>query len=133
MDLEKCMTESFEAGEPVIFTWAEMLREKLQEYDLEKTSVEPEKVLEEKNLTPKKLPPIEIFSGEPIIDRKSTFQAFFAKVSTCKDAKRFREQLLENQKIARATHNMFVYKVNQNGIIKSDCDEDGESGAGKNS
>ena len=125
------MLESFEPGEPIIFTWAEMLREKLQEFDLENTPEEP-KILEELETPPQsKMPPIEIFSGEPIIDRKSTFQAFFAKVSTCKDAKRFREQLLENQKIARATHNMFVYKVNQNGIIKSDCDEDGESGAGK--
>ena len=73
---------------------------------------------------------IEIFQGEPIIDRKSTFQAFYAKVSSARDAERFREKLLLNRKIAAATHNMFVFKVNDNGIVKADADEDGEHGAG---
>ena len=73
---------------------------------------------------------IEIFQGEPIIDRKSTFQAFYAKVSSARDAERFREKLLLNRKIPAATHNMFVFKVNDNGIVKADADEDGEHGAG---
>lgn len=51
---------------------------------------------------------IAIVAGETIIDRKSTFQPFYAKVNTVADALRFREKLLQNRKIASATHNMVV-------------------------
>jgi hypothetical protein len=122
------MKATFEAGEPVIFAWAEMLREALTKND-----ENPVQTIETIPLKVKIASiefDIEIFQGEPIIDRKSTFQAFYAKVHSCEEAKNFRLKLLENAKIARATHNMFVYKLNKNGIIKSDSDEDGEHGAG---
>ena len=76
------------------------------------------------------LPRLTIHQNEPIIDRKSIFQAFYVNINTAAQAEQFRQQLLENNKIKAATHNMFVWKVSENGIIKSDSDEDGESGAG---
>ena len=126
------MLSSFEPGEPVIFTWAEMLREKYEASQLsENVPEDPPK--QKKVEEPKKEENlISIFQGEPIIDRKSTFQAFYAKVFSVNEALRFRTQLLANRKIAAATHNMFVYKVIENGVPKSDADEDGESGAGLN-
>jgi len=54
---------------------------------------------------------IEIIAGETIIDRKSTFQPFYAKVNTVADALRFREKLLQNRKIASATHNMVSFQI----------------------
>ena len=54
---------------------------------------------------------IEIIAGETIIDRKSTFQPFYAKVNAVADALRFREKLLQNRKIASATHNMVSFEI----------------------
>merc|ERR1712212_804452 len=75
-------------------------------------------------------PRLEIYSDDPIIDRKSIFQAFYASISKASEAAQFRQQLLENNKVRSATHNMFVWKVLEGGVVKADCDEDGESGAG---
>lgn len=123
----------FSSGEPIVFEWAEKVREILTTADGEKTArlgaEEREKLKPVKKDELDPINDIEIIAGETIIDRKSTFQPFYAKVNTVADALRFREKLLQNRKIASATHNMFVYKVNENGIVKSDADEDGESGA----
>jgi len=125
----------FSSGEPIVFEWAEKVREILTIADSETTARKLEAEEREKQKQVEKcdvvdpINDIEIIAGETIIDRKSTFQPFYAKVNTVADALRFREKLLQNRKIASATHNMFVYKVNENGIVKSDADEDGESGA----
>lgn len=132
VNLKDEMLSSFEPGEPVIFTWAEMLREVLVKYD----EIPSNEMVERGVLVQSEadLPPvdddIQIVHGEPIVDRKSTFQASYAKVHCVADAQRFRRKLLRNRKIAGATHNMFVYKVTDNSIVKSDADEDGEHGAG---
>ena len=124
--LESDMSETFVEGETNIIECAELLREALNE----NYTPEEEEPAELEPITQKpSLPKLKIYSNEPIIDRKSIFQAFYADISTAADAERFRQQLLENNKIASATHNMFVWKVNENGVIKSDSDEDGESGA----
>ena len=118
------MTETFVEGETNIIECAELLREALNEnYSPEEEPTE-EPIIEKPSL-----PKLKIYSNDPIIDRKSIFQAFYVDISTAAEAEQFRQQLLENNKIASATHNMFVWKVNENGVIKSDSDEDGESGA----
>ena len=41
------------------------------------------------------------------------------------------ELLLNNKKVARASHNMFAYRfINEIGTLISDCDDDGEKGSG---
>lgn len=78
----------------------------------------------------------EISSGEAITDRKSTFQAFLARVVHPKQAMRVLEKLLENKKIANAAHNMWAFRVGGEGNRKgsapviSRCDDDGETHAG---
>ena len=104
------------------------MREAINENIVETAPVDETKQ-EEPSEAPK-LPRLTIHQNEPIIDRKSIFQAFYVDINTAAQAEQFRQQLLENNKIQAATHNMFVWKVNDGGIIKSDCDEDGESGAG---
>ena len=126
------MESEFDPGCPGVVTWAEMLREELNIYEEKSEDVNGDSVLEEKEekIEEKpKLPDIEVFTSDIIVDRKSIFQAFYANISSAPEAEQFRQQLLQNNKIKNATHNMFVWKVNENGIIKSDSDEDGESGA----
>ena len=53
----------------------------------------------------------QIFSGEPITDRKSTFQAFLAQVVHQKQAMCVLEKLKQNKKIANATHNMWAFRI----------------------
>ena len=74
----------------------------------------------------------EILQGEPITDRKSTFQGFAAVVRSTQEVRLVMTALLSNKKIARAAHNMMVYRIHDSnrGIFLTDNDEDGEHGAG---
>jgi len=130
------MESEFDPGCPGIISWAEMLREELNihEEKVKNDAAQNQSSGDAKSSEPveepvKKFPDIEVFTSDIIVDRKSIFQAFYANISSAPEAEQFRQQLLQNNKIKNATHNMFVWKVNENGIIKSDSDEDGESGA----
>ncbi|XP_022083903.1 protein IMPACT-like [Acanthaster planci] len=71
--------------------------------------------------------------GEPITDRRSTFQAHLAApISTAQQVTQVRRMLLENRKIANATHNILAYRIycEDRGTFLQDCDNDGEAAAG---
>jgi len=110
-ELENEMRNLFVADSPVIIEWAEMVRESLNDF-----SASHESLVETNSQVSVSQVPIQvndlcrltIHSREPIIDRKSTFQAFYVDIEQAADAGRFRDQLLENNKIKNATHNMFV-------------------------
>ncbi|KAI8992592.1 ribosomal protein S5 domain 2-type protein [Pilobolus umbonatus] len=73
----------------------------------------------------------EIFSTEPLMDRKSTFIAHVARVTNVHEVKTVVGQLLSNKKIAKATHNILAYRiVMADGKILQDNDDDGETAAG---
>eukprot|EP00912_Choanoflagellata_sp_UC4_P002358 UC4_evm3s1483 len=73
----------------------------------------------------------QIKHGEPLIDRKSTFQAHLASVTSIQQVKDVQEILLSNGKIARATHNIMAYRIDlSDGQFAADCDDDGEDAAG---
>ncbi|KAM3728570.1 Protein IMPACT [Dirofilaria immitis] len=75
-----------------------------------------------------------IISGNSMVDRKSTFQAHVAQVFSKNEVTLVLNKLKENNKIARATHNMYAWltEENVNGrlIKQHDCEDDGEIGAG---
>lgn len=75
---------------------------------------------------------VEIFDGEPLTDRRSTFQAFLAAgVDTVEKAAWARRAILARGKCARATHNMLAYRfTDASGARRADNDDDGEAGAG---
>ena len=50
----------------------------------------------------------EIFHDEPLMDRKSVFQAHFANVTEVSQVNAVMRKLLTNKKIADATHNIQV-------------------------
>ncbi|XP_069112945.1 protein IMPACT-like isoform X1 [Argopecten irradians] len=140
-------------GESIIYLWIERIREVVQaqlddscsdvsprsakstsavsdeedlDFDLSElvitTSEQPDdgEVLE--------CPPIS--SGEPIIDRKSTFQGHLAPVIHKKQVKQVLDTLYHNKKIANATHNIYAYRICEGGTVYQGCEDDGETNAG---
>ncbi|XP_056377710.1 protein IMPACT isoform X1 [Hyla sarda] len=74
-----------------------------------------------------------VVHGEPISDRRSTFQAHLAPVNNPGQVKEVLNNLYENKKIASATHNIYAYRIyskKTNSFIQ-DCEDDGETAAGK--
>ncbi|CAH8533996.1 unnamed protein product [Schistosoma bovis] len=69
----------------------------------------------------------EIYHGEPLIDRKSVFQAHCARVSTRGEVSLFISTLLTDRKVATATHNILAWRISSK---EADCDDDGETHAG---
>ncbi|KAL2913195.1 hypothetical protein HK105_207314 [Polyrhizophydium stewartii] len=75
-------------------------------------------------------PPI-VVSARPLVDRKSVFVAHAAAVTTPAEVDLVRRALLSNRRIARATHNIMAFRiVEPGGVVKQDCDDDGETAAG---
>ncbi|KAJ8333587.1 hypothetical protein SKAU_G00415950 [Synaphobranchus kaupii] len=76
------------------------------------------------------LPPIK--HGEPITDRRSTFQPHLAPVVTTRQVKMVLDKLYENKKIASATHNIYAYRIycEDRQTFLHDCEDDGETAAG---
>jgi hypothetical protein len=73
-----------------------------------------------------------IFSGEPLTDRKSTFQSHVARCSCAAEVQAALDELRSDRKIARATHNQYAWRLHdaERGAQLHDNDDDGESGAG---
>eukprot|EP00123_Amoebidium_parasiticum_P006498 comp17430_c0_seq1/m.16832 comp17430_c0_seq1/g.16832 ORF comp17430_c0_seq1/g.16832 comp17430_c0_seq1/m.16832 type:complete len:362 (-) comp17430_c0_seq1:287-1372(-) len=73
-----------------------------------------------------------VTSGDPFTIKKSTFQAHVAPVHSVADVKSVLAHLYQNTKIARATHNMYAYRIYDEGkgCWLCDCDDDGEAQAG---
>ncbi|KAH8875375.1 Protein IMPACT [Schistosoma japonicum] len=69
----------------------------------------------------------EIYHGEPLVDRKSIFQAHCAHVSTRGEVSLFISTLLMDRKFATATHNILAWRISSK---EADCDDDGETHAG---
>lgn len=73
-----------------------------------------------------------IHHGEPLTDRKSTFQAHAAEVTIVEQVSIVLRELKSNRKIATATHNIVAYRIHDTDrhVFVQDCDDDGESAAG---
>ncbi len=71
--------------------------------------------------------------GDLFVDRKSTFQAHVIRVASKDDVTSAMEILLNDSKIARATHNISAQRFfgsQDGGRLHTDCDDDGETAAG---
>ena len=77
------------------------------------------------------VPVPQIVEGEVETVKKSKFVAFAAIVHSEEEADAFRDHLLQDKRIAAATHNMFAYRIKRaDGTLVEKRDEDGEHGAG---
>lgn len=77
-------------------------------------------------------PSVNIFHGEPLVDRRSVFQAHVARVDCLDHVNQVIDSLKSNKKIATATHNISAYRLSggpHNTCIQ-DSDDDGETHAG---
>ena len=75
---------------------------------------------------------VTIVRGEVSEFKKSTFQAAVAVVNSQAQVNWALRELLQDKKVARATHNCIAYRFHDGakGCVVSDCDDDGEHGAG---
>uniref|UniRef100_A0A915PQF3 RWD domain-containing protein n=1 Tax=Setaria digitata TaxID=48799 RepID=A0A915PQF3_9BILA len=122
-------------GQPVLYEWIAYLNDYLADFDsnLKEGSVDEDDCSSNNafisaSSASLQTPIPTIISGNSLVDRKSTFQAHVAQVMLVLN------KLKENNKIARATHNMYAWltEENVNGrlIKQHDCEDDGEIGAG---
>jgi hypothetical protein len=70
---------------------------------------------------------VPVFHGEPLVDKKSAFQAHLGYISDVAQVADFLEYLQAYGKVASAAHNVLAYRVGP----AQDFDDDGEHGAGK--
>ena len=73
-----------------------------------------------------------IIHGEPLTEKRSTFQAHVAPVQDLSEISAVMEYLLMNNKIRAASHNIMAYRIegSRDGVFLQDSDDDGESAAG---
>ncbi|WKY07699.1 hypothetical protein Q1695_007291 [Nippostrongylus brasiliensis] len=123
-------------GAPIIYIWITVIKNFLEA----SFSVEEEEavnnsgesyILEGSSLKVDDVPTI--YHGDVFTDRKSHFQAHLARVHSKEEVALVLDRLLENGKIARATHNMYAYRITElrdgREIRLHDCFDDGETGA----
>ncbi|CAG0880458.1 unnamed protein product [Darwinula stevensoni] len=127
-------------GESIIYMWVQKIEEFLSERQREEEDtilakkmsslLKEESLQEEKVVDFSDCPPIT--HGGVIVDRKSTFQAHLVQVTSLHQVKQVFRKLLENRKIADATHNIYAYRIfdTQKKSFVQDCDDDGETHAG---
>ncbi|KHN87465.1 Protein IMPACT -like protein [Toxocara canis] len=124
-------------GEPILYEWIECinryLAERSNETEPAETSIEEVRSSTDDVIIANVNIP-EIVSGDILTDRKSTFQAHLALITSENEALLVLGKLKENSKIARATHNIYAWRTEEDvdgRIIKRhDCEDDGEIGAG---
>ncbi|KAM4689395.1 protein IMPACT isoform 2-T2 [Discoglossus pictus] len=159
LELSNCLEEMYlqNIGQSILYLWVEKIREFLEEKShssdtgpslkatTEETEIDDDEVtsdlgvLKDQNFdllafsTPSEdeLPPIK--HGEPLSDRRSTFQAHLAPVVSPSQVKMVLNKLYENKKIANATHNIYAYRIycESRHTFIQDCEDDGEAAAGK--
>uniref|UniRef100_A0A3B4VLS4 Impact RWD domain protein n=1 Tax=Seriola dumerili TaxID=41447 RepID=A0A3B4VLS4_SERDU len=133
-------------GESILYLWVEKIREFLVEKSQSSETGEVIEVTSGLTLAcqsydggslvtginhhGEELPPIK--HGNPITDRRSTFQPHLAPVVTPRQVKMVLEKLYENKKIASATHNIYAYRIycEDKHSFLQDCEDDGETAAG---
>ncbi|XP_038124360.1 protein IMPACT isoform X1 [Cyprinodon tularosa] len=145
------------AGESILYLWVERIRDFLLEkshslesgIQQEQVNTTAEEEVEDDEEMPDlsvlrvepaypvmnqandgEIPPIK--HGNPITDRRSTFQPHLAPVVTPTQVKMVLEKLYENKKIASATHNIYAYRIycEDKHSFLQDCEDDGETAAG---
>ena len=126
-------------GEPVIYQWIERTRTFLREDSTTMMNSEPQtqtlaavKTDVSESSSTEAFSSVPICHGEPLVDRKSVFQAHVARVTDVKQAKKVISELKGDKKLSTATHNISAYRISggPHGTCFQDCDDDGENQAG---
>jgi RWD domain/Uncharacterized protein family UPF0029 len=146
-EIDANLKAMFVPGEVVLFEWINWLKEYLdttypeekQQQEEEEEEKQAEDIESANDSTTSKIDSStaedeecpEIKSGESLIDRKSVFVGHVATVTSVEQVQSVRRKLLQNKKVAKATHNILAYRIElDSGVIAQDHDEDGETAAG---
>lgn len=70
-------------------------------------------------------------AGDTIHDRKSIFQAHAIRISSIQQVDKYSKMLKTHKKIAKATHNIYAYRLKEGKYTTSAFDDDGETRAGE--
>ncbi|XP_018573400.1 protein IMPACT-like [Anoplophora glabripennis] len=125
-----------ECGNPIIFQWIEKLKEIVSKptpnenslCDISLNALIVTNVDQTGQSSKREV--MNVTHGLTIVDRKSVFQGHACAVKDEKNVKEFMNYLLENKKIAQATHNISAYRISlPNSVIVQDCNDDGEAHA----
>jgi hypothetical protein len=126
-------------GEVVLFDCVEWVKENFEMTTVQQSVapvvIDPQDEFVEENFNVEGFD--DIYHGEPLIDRKSVFQAHLAPVNSVDEAMNILSTLKSDRKISRATHNMYAYRIVIPSTLPSgepiqiaDNDDDGEDAAG---
>lgn len=129
------LTRIFESasGEVVLFEWLQWILAHVQppeqpdgtDDDAEDTVCDQDQVVPTHIL-----PCPAITASECLTDRKSIFQGRAAPVTSLAEVKVVLAKLYSNRKIARATHNIYAYRIRRGQYFDQDNEDDGETAAG---
>ena len=116
-------------GETVVFGLVEIIRNIVdrEEMECEEATDDASSERQPVVINQKRL---EFITGNVISDRKSMFQAHVARISSLEDVNHGVNQLKENRKIAKATHNIVAYRLVSGSKLYEGSDDDGENHAG---
>ncbi|KAG0167180.1 hypothetical protein DFQ28_005676 [Apophysomyces sp. BC1034] len=150
--IQSSFCDLFQPNQVVLYEWIDWLRGYLEEevtpardviaditHSMDKQTLdENDAVVEDTDNEPPAVTPASddkslptIYSSESMIDRKSVFVAHVATVHSAAQVKAVIAKLMENKKIARATHNIMAYRIAlPDGGMLQDNDDDGETAAG---
>lgn len=118
-------------GEPVMYLWIEKCRQFLQEVRERSPIGEEDHEVKDEVENPYEELSVKIIHGEPLVDRKSVFQAHACQVSSLDEVKEVVRIIKENKKTSTATHNVVAYRLSLDSkTMLQDCDDDGETHAG---
>ncbi|CAG9537262.1 unnamed protein product [Cercopithifilaria johnstoni] len=140
-EMKNSMNEIYakNVGQPILYEWITYVNDYLASFDgsfkaesVDNDESPPTNTALSSPSSQRCIPTI--ISGNSLVDRKSTFQAHVAQVFSREEVTLVLNKLKENNKIAKATHNMYAWltEENVNGrlIKQHDCEDDGEIGAG---
>jgi hypothetical protein len=119
------LKQLFEPGNVVLFQWIEWLKQNI--YDALNLQEEKEEEYTQQEVTFEH--DIQIFHSEPFTMNKSKFIAHCATIHSVNEFHQVMWTLLQDKKIAAATHNISAYRVEEEGEINEHRDDDGEIGA----
>jgi hypothetical protein len=113
--------------EQILFQWIQYLKEELMDLALSKVREMNQPVI--KQIPNQILPDITILSTPSFTTKKSKFIGHISAVNSMEDVRDMLIRLESDNKITKATHNMFAYRFLENRIVNERNDDDGEQGA----
>jgi hypothetical protein len=125
------------AGEVVLFTVIEKARELMESNTVEAEEDVDSEVIDDGYAHRSPVQPItaltiQVIHGPIMVEQKSSFQSHIAEVHSMEDVLQFKQAVLSDKRVARATHNIFAFRFTCSkgtGVVYHDCDDDGETAA----